>query len=997
MRRLHGRQPLARALALVVIAAAQLPAQATTQVSASTPSAASSSRGDPKKVLNLGDYGRWSRVTQTAISPDGKWMTYAYQPNDGDITLYVKEIDGAKLYTIAAGAPPQAGGGGGGGGFGGGGAGTPVFSDDSRFVGYYVNPPGRSANRGRPAGAVTPGVPGGRPNAPSTPDATTPGQGTTGGQRPAAAATRRFELLDLQRGDKFTVPNPASFTFAEGGRWLAVRTNKANASDTTHDGTDLILRDLSNGATRNIGNASAFAFDDAGLRFAYTVDATDRLGNGVYLIDLPSGQTRTLVSAAFDFDSLAWSEKGTNLAVLRGDKAKTNKQKDNVLVAWINAGAPNAQMIEYDPAKDATFAKGMVLSEFAAPRWSKDGTRITLGLKEQEAEPARGDEPPANVDVWHWKDPDPQSVQIVRLNQERRFTYPAVFTVASKKLTKLGDTDMRVVQVTPNGKWGVGRLDTPYRLEVSWGGSKADQYRVNTETGERTLIEKAVTRTMGLSPDSRWFLYLKDKHVIAYNLETGQKRDLDDGEKISWLDVEDDHPYEIPTYGVAGWSKDGRSVLLNHRYDIWQMPLDGGKAANLTQGAGEAGKIRFRIVRLDRRPGQGGGGGGGGGFGGGAAADDDGIDLTKPLTLAAYGDWTKKTGYYQVVAGRAPTALIYVDKQIGQVAKAQKADRVIFTQQTFTESPDWWASTTAFASPKKMTDADPQLAEYAWGSKVLVDYTNSKGQKLQGTLTLPADYQPGKKYPMLVYFYEIMSNTHHQFSMPVYDDRPHISTYASNGYLVLQPDVVYEIGKPGSSALDCVTSAVKKVIELGYADPAHIGLQGHSWGGYQSSFIVTQTDMFAAVVTGAPPTNLVSFYNTLYKQTGTVQQGIMELGQVRMGVNATPWNSHDLYESQSPIHHVEKIKTPFMILHGTADGAVDWIQGLEYFNAARRTGKQVILLSYPDEPHHLAKKENQKDFQIRMKQYFDHYLKGAPAPKWMTDGVPQVRKGEAIQ
>ena len=194
-----------------------------------------------------------------------------------------------------------------------------------------------------------------------------------------------------------------------------------------------------------------------------------------------------------------------------------------------------------------------------------------------------------------------------------------------------------------------------------------------------------------------------------------------------------------------------------------------------------------------------------------------------------------------------------------------------------------------------------------------------------------------------------------------------------------------------------MTSAVKKVIELGYADPKHIGLQGHSWGGYQSSFIVTQTDMFAAVVTGAPPTNLVSFYNTLYKQTGTVQQGIMEIGQVRMGVNATPWNSHDLYESQSPIHHVEKIKTPFMILHGTADGAVDWMQGLEYFNAARRTGKNVIMLSYPDEPHHLAKKENQKDFQIRMKQYFDHYLKGAPAPKWMTDGTPQLRKGEPIQ
>ena len=920
-------------------------------------------------------------------------MTYAYQPNDGDATLYVRDLDGSKSYITAAGAPPQAGGGGGGGGFGGG-ANNPVFSDDSRWVAYLVNPPGRTAGRGRPGGAGAPNAAGGG-GTPATPDSTRPGQAAQGGRQ--SATPRRFELMNLATGERFTAPNAASFQFSEGGKWLAVRANKAVSSDTSHDGTDLVLRELATGAMRNIGNVNAFAFDDTGRLFAYTVDAVDRLGNGIYLIDLASGQTRTLASAALDFDGLAWSDKGASLAVLRGERAKGSKQKDNVLLVWSDAGSPNARMVEYDPTKDAAFPKGMVVSEFAAPRWSNDGSRVFVELKEQEAEPPKSDEPQANVDVWHWKDADAQSVQMVRLTQDRRFTYPAAFSVATKKLTRLGDPEMRAVQQTPNGKWAVGRLDAPYRLEVSWGGTKADQYRINTETGERTLIEKAVTRTMGISRDSKWFLYLKDKHVFAYNLETGQKKDLDDGEKISWLDAADDHPYEIPTYGVAGWSKDGRSVILNHRYDLWQLPLDGSKAVNLTQGAGEAGRIRFRLVRFDRTGRAGRGGGRGGGIFGQPVQDDEGIDLTKPIVLSAYGDWTKKSGYYQLVVGKAPTPLIYADKQIGQVEKAEKADRVVFTEQTFSEFPDYWVSTTAFASPKKVTDANPQLAEYAWGSKVLVDYTNSKGQKLQGTLTLPANYEPGKKYPMVVYFYELMSNTHHQFSMPVYDDRPHMSTYTSNGYLVLQPDVVYEIGKPGSSALDCVTSAVKKVIELGYADPKHIGLQGHSWGGYQSSFIVTQTDLFAAVVTGAPPTNLVSFYDELYKSTGTVQQGIMELGQVRMGVNVTPWNAHELYESQSPIHHVTNIKTPFLILQGTADGAVDWVQGLEFFNAARRNGKEVIFLSYPDEPHHLAKKENQKDFQIRMKQFFDHYLMDKPAPKWMTDGVPQVRKGGPIE
>ena len=296
-----------------------------------------------------------------------------------------------------------------------------------------------------------------------------------------------------------------------------------------------------------------------------------------------------------------------------------------------------------------------------------------------------------------------------------------------------------------------------------------------------------------------------------------------------------------------------------------------------------------------------------------------------------------------------------------------------------------------------MTDADPFLKEYAWGSKVLINFTNSHGQKLQGTLTLPAGYQPGKKYPMVVYFYEILSNTHHAFSMPTFDDRPQMSTYASNGYLVFEPDVRYQIGAPGSSALDCVTSGVKKVIEMGYADPAHIGLQGHSWGGYQSSYILTQTNMFAAIVTGAPPTDLISFYDELYPGSGTAQQGITEVGQVRMGENVTPWNHTKLYEEQSALFNVPKITTPFMILQGTADNAVDWHQGLELYNAARRLGKKVIFLSYPGEPHHLSKKPNQIDFQIRMKQFFDHYLKGAPMPEWMKDGVPQVDKGEPIR
>jgi dienelactone hydrolase len=971
---------------VVVLAIGLASASASAQSNSTPATTTSVAKPDTKalKVLKLDEYGAWNRITSATISADGKWMSYAYQPNDGDATLYVKQLDGEKVYSFTIGSAP----GGGGGGFGGGGAGGPQFSDDSRWVAYYVNPPARVPGaRGGSGGGG-----GGRPGGAGAPPA---GRGTqTGG---AATPSRRFELLSLATGEKFPVPNAASFRFARGSRWLAVRLNRATPSDTSSRGADLVVRELATGTMRNLGNVNQYEFDDSGKYLAFTVDASERLGNGVYLLDPASGITQTLNSGAADYDQLVWSDAGTRLAALRGDKQRVNKQKDNVLLAWSDVSNATATKVEYDPAKDPAFPRGMVVSEFGAVRWSRDGSKIFVGLKEQEPETPRADagEPQANVDVWHWKDPDPQSSQMLRVLQDRRASYIAALNVASKKLVQMADSNMRSVTPTPNGRWGIGRFDGPYRIENSWGWNNADYYRVDLESGERTLIAKKVARAMGVSPDSKWFLYLRDKHVTAYNIETGKTVVVDATAGKSFVDEDDDHAAEKPIYGVAGWSKDGKYLILNHKYDLWALPIDGGKAMNLTSGVGDAQEVQFRLVRF----GQGGRGGRGGGGGGlfGTSGDDEGVDLAKPLTLAATGQWTKKTGYWQVPPGGAPKPLIWADKQIGGVSKADSADRLIFTQQTFAEFPDYWTSNAAFETPKKVTDANPQLAEYAWGSKVLVDYRNSKGKRLQATLTLPAGYEKGKKYPMLVYFYEIMSNTHHTFSMPVYDDRPHISSYASDGYLVLQPDVMYEIGKPGSSAVDCVTAAVKKVIELGYADPKHIGLQGHSWGGYQSSYIVTQTDMFAAVVTGAPLTNLISMYDELYKSTGTVNGGILETSQGRMGVDVTPWNAHDLYEQQSPVYNVRNIKTPFLILQGTADGAVDWNQGLEFYNAARRNGKQVIFLSYPDEPHHLAKKENQKDFQVRMKQYFDHYLKGTPAPKWMTDGVPQVRKGGVMQ
>jgi dipeptidyl aminopeptidase/acylaminoacyl peptidase len=869
------------------------------------------------KILTLDDYDKWSRIGSTAISPDGAWATYAYTSNKGETRFFIKNLSTDKTVEIAGGGRPE-------------------FSDDSKWVGYLINPSEEERDKLQKA------------------------------NQPVVV---KAEIRNLAAGDVARYDNVQSLAFVPGSKFALVKKTKTS-KDAKHGGTDLIIRHLPAGIDENIGNVGGFLANKPGTFLAYTIDAADQSGNGFVLIDLATGIRTVLDSAAADYAQTAWNESGTALAVLKGLKKKGFVQKENVLITVQGMGQGDPRPTVFDPAKDASFPKDMVVSELTAVRWAKDADRVFFGIKEQEPEAEKAKGPVANVDVWHYKDEQIQSIQMIRAAQERNRTWSAVLHLDGPKFVRLTDDSIRGFQATEDGRLGLGSDPKPYLSDLNWGGAPADYYRVDTATGQRTPIEKRIARSMGLSPDGKWFLYLKNKQLFAVELETGKKTNLTAQSPVSFVNTDDDHPYELPTWGVAGWSKDGTAVLLNHRFDLWSLPLAGGKPTNLTSGIGEKEQIVFRYVDLD--------------------PEEKFIDLAKPLCLTAYGEWTKKSGFYSLTAGKIPKKIVFEDLMFGRLAKAKNADRYLYSKGTFVDFPDYYVSDGTFASAKKITQANPQQAEYAWGRRILVDFKNRFGKRLQGTLTLPANYEPGKRYPMLVYFYEKVSNGHHQYSQPTYDDRPHMSLYASNGYLVLQPDIVYEIGRPGTSALDCVTSATKKVIELGYADPKRIGIQGHSWGGYETSYISTQTDMFACVVTGAPPTNLVSFYDELYKSTGTNQSGITEKGQVRMGVS--PWDNMKLYEDQSAIFNATKIRTPILILHGTSDGAVDWHQGLEYYNAGRRLGKQIILLSYPGEDHHLNKKENQIDFLGRMKQYFDHYLKGEKAPDWLENGLPFLKK-----
>lgn len=785
---------------------------------------------------------------------------------------------------------------------------------------------------------------------------------------------RRAGLLDLATGDTLAWDDADAFGFSETGRhfWLKKR---AADGDADHDGTDLILRHLDDGYEELIGGVNEMAFNETGTHFAYTVDAAGGDGNGLYLMDLSSGARRPLDSSNDRYARLTWSEDGRSLAALRGSTPDGKVERENRLLAFSGIGS-GAQPGRFElPATGRGLRPDWVMSEKGQLVFDADASSLFVATKPQEDELEDWSDdglPLADVNIWHWQDDRIQSQQQRQLSSDRDRTYVAAVHLDNDRLVHLADERMRTVEITEDGEWGIGRDDQSYLSD--WKPDVADYYRVDTENGERTLVLDGQLRTLGLSPDSEHFLYWKDGDVWDYRIDDDRHLNLTESAPVDFTDHEFDRFGEKPPHGVAGWAADARGVLLYDRYDLWLQPLDGEAATNLTQGYGAENQIRLRHIDTD--------------------PDDDFVDLDAPLLLEAFGQWTKKAGFFEL-DGDELNELTYEDRRFGRPTKADAAERYLFTVESWQDFPDLWITDGDFGDRDRMTTANPQQDEYLWGTRILFDYTTDDGIPLQGTLAIPETYRAGDRLPMIVRFYEQYSQDLHSYPTPAYRHQPNFAGVVSRGYLLMQPDVHFRIGSSHSDMLEAVEAATRKVIEMGYADPDAIGLSGHSYSGGGGAYIATRSEMFAAVAHGAAPINLVSEFNQLFVGSGQNNHSYDIYGQGRYATD--PYSDFDLYWEQSPISGVETMNTPVLYLHGEEDPTVNWEQGLEWYNALRFLEKPVIWLSYPDEGHGLRKLENRIDFQYRLQDFFGHHLRGEPAPSWMTDGVPQVDKARHLR
>jgi dipeptidyl aminopeptidase/acylaminoacyl peptidase len=930
-------------------------------LSAATLAALASSGFAQKKPLDHSVYDGWKSIRGTALSRDGKWLAAIITPQEGDAVGSIRSVGDGHTITI-----PRAS--------------TIQFSRDGKYALATVVPGFEEARKAR------------RDNVPA-----------------ADQPKNALAIVDLEAGKTTMIDRVASFSLPrEDSGWFAYRPEPpkpapapaaAKPEEKKPDGEDqrgqgrpggrpgagatggaapatrgatYVLRQLSTGKEERIEFVDATAWDKFGKVFAYSIAANkDGKGSGVVVKELTSGRSASIMPGVdkAKYPKVVLTEDGSRLAFTT-DKDDV-KAKKPALSLYTTLVADNKPVLVTVPNA------GDSVNEGGAITFTPSGKRLIFPTsKAPQPDPA---EVPADekvsVDIWTYRDPEIMPQQLLQAAAMRARGYDAIYDIASGKSLQIESKEMPSVQFGDkgDGPFGLAVVDLDYRIESTYNPGFDDLYVVDLRTGEKRKLLTRNNGTANLSPDGRTVaVYRGEKREwTAFDLAIGKEVSLSAKIPFPIYDELDDHPDVTPAYGLGGWTKDGK-VIVQDRFDLWLCDPKGDSApVKLTNG--RLRDLRFDPIDLD--------------------PEDPYVDVSN-LPLTALNDENKQGGLFWR-HGNSVDKLFLSDNKYAIVAKAKDADTLVMTRQSTVEYPDLWLTDTKFQNPQKVTDANPQQKEYNWLRGELVSWTSSDGIPLKGILYKPEDFDYGKKYPLIAYFYERSSETLNNYMSPA----PSASTiniplFVSQGYLVFVPDIPYKVGEPGLSALNAVVPGVNSIVARGYVDPKRLGIQGQSWGGYQVAQLVTTTNMFAAAEAGAPVSDMFSAYGGVRYGSGVLRQMQYEHGQSRIG--GTPWDSFTKYVENSPLFGVDRIQTPLMIMSNDKDGAVPHTQGIELYSAMRRLGKPCWMVVYNDEDHNLVQRKNRKDLSIRLSQFFDHFLKDAPMPVWMKEGVPATEKGRTM-
>ncbi len=900
-----------------------------------------------KRPLSHSDYDSWNSISETKISNNGYWVVYSLLPQDGDSKMVFYPLLGNAIDTVFRASDLK-------------------LSQDSEWAVFKI-----SASKAQ--------------------------------MKKANLAKKKKEdlpkdslgIYQINKHELEKIPNVKSFVFPENtNAYVSMLLNpekelkkdtstlakkKKRKIESEENGSKLLLFNFLTKQQRTFPFVNQYQMDKAGKLLVFSTSGNDSTFlSGIYAFDLNSGNLKNILRLKGNFKSINVSDDGTQWAiVLDPDTTKKALAKNHQLWYW-KSDMASAELVA-DSTKIPNNLKWKVSGDYV-PNFSKDGSKLFFGTYPQALlkDTTRLDDEIVSLDVWNWQDKKLMPQQLANLKNDLKKSFLAVFSTSNKRIVQLASPDIPQIVQSKDANEDVvlGVSDEKYSSQHWLFNPPSDIYTISTKDGQVTRIfENARISNLSISPEGKYVVWyaIQDTAWYCYQIKNNKTLKLTSSNSFSNF-TDNDEPDYPQSYGMAGWTKEDDKILIYDKYDIWAFdPNKSSDFKKLTSGA--VNKRRYRYIQTEEK--------------------ETAIDIRKALLLHIFDETTKASGYatYTDFFENKITSLVLDNFDFSsKVWKAKDASELVFTKESFETFPDLQTSSGFdFKEIRKISNANQQQKNRVWGKAELIKWRNLEGIELEGILYKPENFDSTKKYPMITYFYEKISDELHSYIVP----QParasiNFSYYASNGYVIFVPNIIYKKGYPGQSAYDCIMSGIVKVLEGNFIDKNKLGIQGHSWGGYQTAYLITKTDIFAAAEAGAPVANMISAYGGIRWDTGNSRQAQYELTQSRIG--ATLWEKPMIYIENSPLFYLPNIKTPLLMMHNDADGAVPWYQGIELFMGLKRLNKPVWMINYNGEKHGLTQRKNRVDWTIRMSQYFDHYLKNQPAPEWLKKGVPATQK-----
>lgn len=902
-----------------------------------------------KKPLDHSVYDGWQNIPTIVQSEDGSVLAYRITPQEGDAELIFVNTDDRRESRIPRG-------------------GVPIISADGKWAVFSISAPFADTRKAKIEKKSADKMP----------------KDSVG-----YINLGTFEIKKLPDASKLKASLVGHNVFAyETGR---------------KDSVSLVIFDIESGKADSLRHVSDYAFSEDGCKLAaaFKKDKKDSLSTDkMVMFSLPSMEMEILSEGERFYGNPTFNAEGTKMAFLSSkDTAETgNKHCAVHLYEQLTTGKGKKAITKTSTevlVSGEYNLDGLYARENSTMFFSAGSNRLILNIGEclPPDDTTLVSFETAQLDIWNWDIYLTPPMQKARLSSLRNAGYTSVINlnVDRHNIIKISRSVKDRVSFVDGGEadWCIVTNNEPYQISSTWdSNSLNDVFKVSLADGSRKTVFNALNGYGSLSPEGKYYVWYSedDSNWHSLRFSDGAIFNLTADVDGIFYDDEDDHPMPAPYIDTPHWIEGDDAFLLADKFDIFKFSPDGSRAINMTEGTGRAANQVYRYATLAEKrlsP----------------ALKAAGVKRTvgrkEKVYLTVFDRTDKRNGLAWINASSAGVNGAFVDEHSYPTVSVA-GGTVAFRKGNFKETNDVYYTKDFFATSVRLSSINPQQAEYRWGDVRLVHWDAYDGTHLDGLLYTPEDMDPSVKYPMMIYFYEKNAQTLYNYSAPAPSRSIiNIPFYVSRGYVVFVPDIVYTVGHPGESAYNCICAGAEAMCrQFSFIDKDKMAIQGQSWGGYQVAYLVTRTDMFAAAGAGAPVGNMTSAYGGIRWESGMVRAMQYEHGQSRIGASLWDKGGLDLYIENSPVFHTENVSTPTLIMHNDNDGAVPWYQGIEFFMSLRRFEHPAWLLEYNNESHNLVERRNCKDLSVRLQQFFDHYLKGAPLPAWMKTGVPTTRKGQ---